>query len=127
MTRDEFINLVGEAGGFTELRPLIEREYWVFPCIDDLETFAGLAAADLVQAAVNVQREKVARWMIANGYATGHGEKITDLLEELRWQIDERIAIEREACARACDKLGDEYADANAADCAFAIRERGAP
>jgi hypothetical protein len=36
-------------------------------------------------------------------------------------------AAEREACAKACDKLGDEYADANAADCAFAIRERGAP
>ena len=36
-------------------------------------------------------------------------------------------AEEREACAVACDKLGDEYADANAADCAFAIRERGAP
>jgi hypothetical protein len=97
MNRDEFINLVSEAGGFTELRPLIEREYWVFPCIDDLETFVGLACADMVQAAVNVQREKVARWMIANGYSTGHGEKITDLLEELKWQIDEKIAIE---CAR---------------------------
>lgn len=36
-------------------------------------------------------------------------------------------AEEREACAAVCDKLGDEYADANAADCAFAIRERGAP
>ena len=36
-------------------------------------------------------------------------------------------AAEREACAKACDKLGDEYADSNAADCAFAIRERGAP
>jgi len=36
-------------------------------------------------------------------------------------------AAEREACAKVCDKLGDEYADANAADCAFAIRERGAP
>ena len=36
-------------------------------------------------------------------------------------------AAEREACAAVCDKLGDEYADANAADCAFAIRERGAP
>ena len=34
---------------------------------------------------------------------------------------------EREACAAVCDKLGDEYADANPADCAFAIRERGAP
>ena len=36
-------------------------------------------------------------------------------------------AAEREACAKVCDKLGDEYADANPADCAFAIRERGAP
>ena len=36
-------------------------------------------------------------------------------------------AAEREACAKACDALGDEYADANPADCAFAIRERGAP
>ena len=36
-------------------------------------------------------------------------------------------AEEREACAKVCDKLGDEYADTNAADCAFAIRERGAP
>ena len=34
---------------------------------------------------------------------------------------------EREMCAAVCDKLGDEFADANAADCAFAIRERGAP
>ena len=36
-------------------------------------------------------------------------------------------AEEREACAAVCDKLGDEYADANPADCAFVIRERGAP
>lgn len=34
---------------------------------------------------------------------------------------------EREMCAAVCDILGDEYADANPADCAFAIRERGAP
>jgi hypothetical protein len=33
---------------------------------------------------------------------------------------------EREACAAVCDRLGDEYADANPADCASAIRERGA-
>lgn len=33
-------------------------------------------------------------------------------------------AAEREACAKACDKLGDEFADANPADCAEAIRAR---
>jgi len=41
--------------------------------------------------------------------------------------VNKAIAAEREACAKVCDKLGDEYADSNAADCAFAIRERGAP
>lgn len=34
-------------------------------------------------------------------------------------------AAEREACAKVCDELGDEFADANAADCAEAIRSRG--
>lgn len=34
-------------------------------------------------------------------------------------------AREREACAKICDRLGDETEDANAADCADAIRARG--
>lgn len=34
-------------------------------------------------------------------------------------------AAEREACAKVCDELGDEFADANPADCAAAIRARG--
>jgi len=51
---------------------------------------------------------------------------------ENQWRSLEAFAklaaeAEREACAAVCDKLGDEYADANPADCAFAIRERGAP
>ena len=70
---------------------------------------------------------KLADWMMANGYATGHGETMEDLLDELKWQIEERIAIEREACAKVCDKISDEdgfeggYADF----CAQAIRKRG--
>lgn len=32
---------------------------------------------------------------------------------------------EREECAKVCDALGDEYADANPAECAEAIRARG--
>jgi hypothetical protein len=35
-------------------------------------------------------REIVARWMIAKGLATGHGDTIEDLLEEAYWQIIER-------------------------------------
>lgn len=45
--------------------------------------------------------EKLAQWMIRNGYATGHGDTIEDLLQELEWQVVEK---EREACAKLCDE-----------------------
>lgn len=68
MTRDDIIRLALEAGWHDELlsvsftEPLLER-------------FAALVAA--------AEREKVAAWMIERGYATGHGDTIEDLLEEL--------------------------------------------
>lgn len=34
-------------------------------------------------------KEKLAAWMIYNGFATGHGDTVEDLLEELREQIEE--------------------------------------
>jgi hypothetical protein len=34
-------------------------------------------------------REKLASWMVANGFATGHGDTIEDLLRELTWQVEE--------------------------------------
>jgi len=43
------------------------------------------------QGIVATEREKVAAWMTAQGYATGHGETIEDLLKELEWQIEDRI------------------------------------
>ena len=59
-------------------------------------------------------------------------KKVRPGVEYMPLEVFERFAdlvaaAEREACAVACDKLGDEYADANPADCAFVIRERGAP
>ena len=51
----------------------------------------------MVQKAVEAEREKVAAWMMARGYATGHGDSVEDLLQELDWQIREQ---EREACAK---------------------------
>ena len=75
---------------------------------------------------------KLADWMMANGYATGHGETMDDLLDELKWQIHEQIAIEREACAKVCDELvtharagDDRNATLAAFSCAAAIRARG--
>ena len=36
------------------------------------------------------EREKVAAWMVTQGYATGHGDTMEELLEELEWQIKEQ-------------------------------------
>ena len=35
------------------------------------------------------EREKLATWMIENGFATGHGDTFDDLLKELAWQVKE--------------------------------------
>ncbi len=48
--------------------------------------------SELKEAAVLAEREAVARWMIANSYATGHGDTIPDLLAELERQIPDRRA-----------------------------------
>ena len=68
-------------------------------------------------------------WMMAKGYATGHGDTVVDLLQELEWQAVER---EREACAKVCDeilehtkKLGNNDAMLAAISCAVAILARG--
>ena len=74
-------------------------------------------------------KEKVAQWMIQQGYATGHGDTVEDLLKELEWQIAENwtnalvkgVEGEREACAKFVDHIlregGETYGDA--------IRARG--
>ena len=66
---------------------------WVFGD-ETLERFAALVAA--------AERNKLAAWMMRQGYATGHGDTIKDLLKELEWQIKER---EREACAKVCEEV----------------------
>ena len=78
MDREEIIRMAREAGlayGSDE-KPL-----------GSVTRFAALVAA--------AERNKLAAWMIERGYATGHGDTIEDLLQELDWQIREQ---EREAC-----------------------------
>jgi hypothetical protein len=73
------------------------------------------------------ERNKLAAWMMAQGYATGHGDTMEGLLEELGGQViirmvrvaEERVKAEREACA----KVADDYFGFNAI--ADAIRARG--
>jgi len=73
-----------------------------------LERFAALVAAH--------EREKVAKWMVERGYATGHGDSTEDLLAEIDWQAAER---EREGCAKIAFNA-KTYLEA-----AAAIRARG--
>jgi hypothetical protein len=75
-------------------------------------------------------KEKLAQWMIRSGYATGHGDSVEDLLQELDWQIAENwnralingITTEREACAKVCL---EEAPSLDGQLCAAAIRARG--
>ena len=81
MTNEDIIRMAREAGLYSgsprtpSTGRMIEKR---------LERFAALVAAE--------EREKVARWMIRRGYATGHGDSIEDLLKELDWQVQEPVA-----------------------------------
>ena len=87
--------------------------------LEELEHFAALVTA--------TERNKLAAWMIERGFATGHGDSIEKLLEELEWQIEESVRNEREACAKVCDVLAvhPEYASDITKVAAQAIRARG--
>ena len=107
MDREDIIKLAREAGlayGSDE-KPL-----------GSVTRFAALVAA--------TERNKLAAWMMSQGYATGHGDTTEDLLREFEWQIVER---EREACAKVCDVLAvhPEYASDITKVAAQAIRARG--
>ena len=81
------------------------------------ERFAALVAA--------AEREKLAAWMTRQGYATGHGDTVEDLLKELEWQIDERVRNEREACAQIAKEWDTSHPHTNYGYCiANAIRAR---
>ena len=89
------------------------------------------------------EKEILAHWMMRHDFATGHGDTIEDLLEELKWQIAERceraVAAEREACAKVCNAIStaarkdwkakynphDDGRCDGAFECEEAIRARG--
>jgi 2-oxo-4-hydroxy-4-carboxy--5-ureidoimidazoline (OHCU) decarboxylase len=98
MTREKIIDMAAQAG--------VNEATWFYDD-DVLEKFAALVAAH--------EREKVAAWMLRRSYATGHGDTVEDLLDELEWQVAEK---EREACAKLA---GPHLAGRIAA----AIRARG--
>jgi hypothetical protein len=52
----------------------------------------GEAVWKLCELVAAAERNKVASWMMAKGYATGHGDTTEDLLRELEWQVADRCA-----------------------------------
>ena len=59
-------------------------------------------------AGAEAERNKLATWMMAKGYATGHGDSVADLLKELEWQVREQ---ERNSCAAMVDPVDESLAD----------------
>ena len=86
MTQDEIIEMARQA----KLGFLLESG---FMCHQEVKAFAKLVAEK--------EREVVANWIMDRGFATGHGDSIVDLLDQLEWQIAEK---EREACAKLCEE-----------------------
>jgi len=99
MTRTDDIDRFAEQAGFPARRAFSDLSD-LYP---RLERFAALVAA--------AERNKLAQWMIDRGYATGHGDTVEDLLQELEWQIAENwtrgmvngVEAEREACAEIAE------------------------
>ena len=110
MDREDIIRMAREAGAMFDHMTWVERD--LAPVF---ERFAALVAA--------AERNKVAQWMMNQGYATGHGDSIEKLLEELEWQIEERIRNEREACAKVIEDYCGAWDDEGYA-LASAIRSR---
>jgi hypothetical protein len=88
---------------------------------EELKAFAKLVAAH--------ERNKLAAWMIQFGFATGHGDTMEELVDELGTEIVDRIDGEVEAEREACAKVADYYAtgmERNYSEIiADAIRARG--
>jgi hypothetical protein len=113
MTKEEIIEMACQAFG-----GVIKKEER-----NNFTAFAKLVAEK--------ERELVANWLMRKGFATGHGDSIVDMLDELEWQVAER---EREACAEICDGFylswidiqgRYEFMGEGASECAGAIRARG--
>jgi hypothetical protein len=149
---DDIIRVAREAG--------LSNDFGRFgyPYLPELERFAALVTAPLQERIADLyrqldeaerdldsqyklgmeaERNKLAAWMMAQGYATGHGETMEGLLEELErevgfkradlWlkRINAAVLAEREACAKVCDAFESDADPDAGVVLARAIRARG--
>ena len=115
MTRDDIIRIAKEAGFNQILATTTGADVWIDDgfYVEELQRFAALVAA--------AEREKVAAWMRSKSYATGHGDYIEDLLEEIQAQAAES---ERWKCAEVAESY-EPTCDVCPKGVAAAIRARG--
>jgi hypothetical protein len=137
MTREDIIAMAREAG-FMFCEESYKHQtnclfYGGYAVDEQLERFAafvedaqarrmhdeGMVTVGYMRQQIAAERNKVASWMMAQGYATGHGDTTEDLLKELEWQVRE---AERNACAKVCE---DKYTLLAWPTYAAAIRARG--
>jgi hypothetical protein len=112
VNRDDIIRMAREAG-YGDALSMIQS--------NELERFAALVAA--------AERERIKWDSIHSCHA--------DCQNPACVIVREAVAAEREACAKVCMDMWNDWINApqgkqrdmpnNAQDCAFAIRERGAP
>jgi len=98
MTRDELIRMAQEAGFAVQkwddgVDEVMDGDNYHIQT-DQVIDFANLVAS--------AERNKVAQWIMARGYSTGHGDTVEDLLTEFNWQVREE---ERELCAQLCEEI----------------------
>jgi hypothetical protein len=132
MTRDDIISMAREAGmalGFTQGIAVMNHEN-----LERLVTIAedaqakrmfeeGIVTVGYMRQQIAAERNKVASWMMAQGYATGHGDTVEDLLKELEWQVRES---ERNACAAIARQWDVDHQGSNYGGCiANLIEARG--
>lgn len=68
------------------------------------------------------QKNKVSEYIMQKGFAAGHGDTITDLLDELFVQAKD---AQRESDAKLCDRFAAR--EMHPSECASAIRTNKAP
>jgi uncharacterized protein YoaH (UPF0181 family) len=131
MTRDDITRMAREAGlsndfghfGYPYL-PELER---LVAIVEDAQAkrmhAEGMVTVGHMRQQIAAERNKVAQWMMAQGYATGHGDTTEDLLKELEWQVRES---ERNACAAIARQWDADHPASNYGGCiATLIEARG--
>jgi hypothetical protein len=78
------------------------------PCPQYTLLLDALREIELRTAAYADNRETLADWMMRNGFSTGHGETLEDLLSELSWQVEELRRRRAAGDLRECDCCGEK-------------------